>query len=214
MHSDLLPGADDSLRQSSILGDPRHRRLLAVLLERSRPVAVPDLAVELAARETDAEPPDVAEAEFRPVRIDLEHRCLPKLEAGGWIERREDGVVADEPLPFGDAGSLRADLRDRDDRFWDAVSVLVARPRRQKLASVVAERGRSLTVEELAAELAERDGTRDAGTDLAGRLHHVDLPQLAEAGLIEYDAADRRVRRTSLLLTLVDWADGDIRLTG
>lgn len=53
-----------------------------------------------------------------------------------------------------------------------------------------------MSLSELAAELAERADHRPDGSDadrIAVRLHHADLPLLADAGLLEYDVDERTV---------------------
>jgi hypothetical protein len=191
---------------SSILGDRRHRLTVAILLERSRPTTIHDLGVRLAAREADVPPADVTAAESRSIRVDLEHRCLPKLEAVGWIERRSEGVVAAEPPSLGIEALSLPDFRDPDHPSWDAIGVLLARPRRLDLVAILADRRHPLSLDDLIAELrssSHRDWPDDDRT-LSTTLHHVDLPALAAAGLIEYDADDGMVARTRRLLTFVE----------
>lgn len=212
----LLPGGDDSERWS-VLRDPRHRRILSVLLDRSHPMTDRDLSVQIAALEADTTPSNVPESELRSVRVDLYHRCLPKLEAEGWIERRSDGIVAAEPLSEGNASLL--DSQDLDDPSWKTVAAVLARPRRREVVSVLADTDRhySLSLEELAAELRER-GWRPRATKrrkgepgLLGTLHHVDLPKLADVGLIEYDPDERILVRNRFPDVLVRQLDLDDR---
>lgn len=201
-------GGDPFLELSSILDDARQRRILSILCDRSEPISDRELGFELAARKTGTEPADVSETDLGPVRIDLQHRCLPKLDAVGWIERHPDGIVAAESLPFGDEDSPLPDLQPSDERFWEAVGALLAHPHRQDLVSIIADRRSALTVEELASELGEYDRSSEQGArredelGVLGRLHHLDLPRLAEAGLIEYDPDERTVVRTRLLTRL------------
>lgn len=79
----LLPGGDDYPGRWSILADPRQRRILSILLKKSHPMTERDLSVQLMAEEMGTVPSDVTEDDHRPVQVDLYHRCLPKLEAGG-----------------------------------------------------------------------------------------------------------------------------------
>lgn len=208
-------GGADRLERSSILGDERQRRVLSVLLDRSRPVTVHVLGVRVAAQEAGIEPSETARVDHGSVRADLRHRCLPKLEAVGWIERHPEGVVADEPIRPAPEGLSFPDLRDPEHPAWAAASALLARPRRQDLVSVVADRPPRVTLDELARELRARGprwrtGIRDEGTT-RGTLHHVDLPKLAEVGLVEYDADEGTVAPTSRLTGFVDRPDRDTR---
>ncbi|WP_423750599.1 DUF7344 domain-containing protein [Salinirarus marinus] len=205
-------GDGDYFEKSSIVGDLRQRRILAILLDRSRPMTAREISVQIAARETDVEPADVTEEGSRSIRMDLHHRCLPKLEPVGWIERRPNGVVAEEPLPLGVEKLSLPELREPEHPFWDAVSVLLAQPRRRELVSVIANQRHRVTLDELATGLRTRGrpsrrGWPDDERDLLCTLHHVDLPKLAETGLIEYDADGKTIARTRRLAAFVDRMD-------
>lgn len=210
-------GGDNSLDISSILGDPRQRRLLAILLEQSHPLTARDLSVQLAAQETGTAPSYVPEGDRQSIQMDLHHRCLPKLEAVGWIERHPEGVIAAEPLSFWDEEPMLPDLRDPEHSSWEAVAALLARPRRQDLVSIIAGQRHRLTLEELATELAECSHASwateryDDDPTLQSMLYHVDLPRLAEVGLIEYDRDEKTITSTCSLMTLVNQTDLDNR---
>jgi hypothetical protein len=203
------PGDGDDLERSSILGDCRQRRVLSLLLDRDGPTTVHELSVQLVARTDGVAPSAVTEADYRPVRMDLRHRCLPKLRAVGWIERRADGLVADESLTLGTEQLSPPDLRDPDHPFWEVVSVLLARPYRQDLASLVAERDRRVTVDELATELSARAPRVRLPDDrrLAVALYHLDLPKLASVGVVDFDPDERTAVRTDRLPQFADWAN-------
>lgn len=218
----LRRAGNGSLEAVSALGDPRQRRILSVLQDRASPMTVRDLAVRLAAEEAGTAVTDVTEEDHRPIRVDLHHRCLPKLEALGWIDRRPEGVVAvGGPSLAVERGSLlegrdadKPDGRPDDARpAPEAIDALLARPRRRELVSILAEYDRRLSLAELATELAEhrRDSrTRERDEDETSvrcTLHHVDLPRLAEAGLIEYDHDERTITPTRRLRTLADRTD-------
>jgi hypothetical protein len=196
--------AENGLVRSSILGAPRQRRILSILWDRDRPTTVDALRVRLDS--------DAADADRRELRADLHHRCLPKLEAAGWIERRPRGYVLADPLPLETERLSLPDLGDPDHPSWDAASVLLARPRRQDVLSVVAGRSGRLTVSELAAELRDRERSpvgdgRDRS--LPTELHHVDLPVLDDVGLVEYDPDGRTVAPAPRLPTCIDRLDLD-----
>lgn len=200
------PDVRCGLVRSSILGAPRQRRILSILRERSRPTTVDELHARLASDEGEASA-DATEMDPRALRTDLEHRCLPKLVAAGWIERRPAGYVVADPLPLEPDRLSLPDLRDPAHPSWDAAAVLLARPRRQDVLSVVADRSDRLTVSELAATLRDRE--RSSTTDerdptLRTRLHHVDLPVLDDVGLVEYDPDERTVAPAPRLPTCLD----------
>jgi len=205
------PGGGDDLERSSVLGDRRQRRVLAILLDQPRPMAVDELSVHLVARTNGVDPSAVTEAERESVQMDLRHRCLPKLHAVGWVEQCAEGVTAEDSPSIETPALSLPDLRDPDDPFWDVVSVLLARPYRQDLASILADRNERVSVTELSTELLAqaRATVPDDGRRLAIALHHIDLPKLASVGVVEYDPDDRTAVRTSRLLQFVDWVDLD-----
>jgi DNA-binding transcriptional ArsR family regulator len=80
-----------------------------------------------------------------------------------------------------------------------ALLLLADRTRRTVLRSLI-ETGGDTAVEELVETIATRELSTGGETLLAGggrvavELHHVHLPKLREAGLIEYDARNDAVR--------------------
>jgi DNA-binding transcriptional ArsR family regulator len=148
----------------------------------------------------------------RSVELDLHHRCLPKLEAVGWIERRPEGIVVDEPLRLGAESFSPPDLREPDHPDWDAVAVLLGDPRREAIASLVVGRRHRVAVDDLVAELraatpAVRGDLPEDDRTLRIALHQIDLPQLATVGLLEYDRDGRTVARTDRLLGFAERTD-------
>jgi hypothetical protein len=205
-------GGNDSER-SQIVGDPRHRWLLSILLGRSRPIGVEDLCARLASEEA-AESSSSSVSDRRSIRLDLRHRCLPKLEAIGWIDRRPEGLVADEPINLGADAFSPPDLRNPDDPDWGATSVLLGSPRREAIVSVVAARQGRIGVDGLVRELRAPDrvspGTvPDDDRTVSITLHHVDLPRLAAADLIEHDRDGGTVVRTDRLVGFAARTDLD-----
>lgn len=120
------------------------------------------------------------------------------------LERTCDDAIEATPDGWRPAGS-DADRRGRlppGDSF-----ALLARGRRRRLLSALADRDRA-TVEELAAAIA--DGTDAEHTRLAGSLVHVHLPKLDDAGVVVYDADASVVEPTDeveRLLAVVELAD-------
>lgn len=195
---ELLP-SDDGVHPSSVITDPRQRRILSLLLDASGPVAVDELATRLAANEDET--PDSR------LRIDLHHRCLPKLEEIGWIEWDGSDGVTVESLPFGTETAPLPPLAALDDQSWRAIGVLLGCPRRRELLSTIVEHGHQLTVDELTAALADRSHTAWDEYEEATihvMLYHIDLPKLADVGLIEYDPDEQWITRTRLLMTLAE----------
>jgi DNA-binding transcriptional ArsR family regulator len=100
--------------------------------------------------------------------------------------------------------------RRRKDQLFD----VLADPYRRIVLSRLFERAEPVSVDDLAAEVAEATESRavdvPAGDSrrIGIRLHHVHLPKLASAGLVERE--DDLVRPTELaaeVRPLVDWAE-------
>lgn len=227
-----VPQGIDSYEGATALADPRSRRVLSVLLERSHPLTTRDLGVLLGAAVCGTSPARIPADVLRRIRTDLHHRSLPALEDAGLIDRFPEGaVVADDGVRELENEMLPA-LDGDDEQFWKAVAAILARPRRRELLSVVAGDG-ALSLEELATRLAARDPdgwqsatveddstVTDASTTTdswsATTLHHVDLPRLASVGVLRYDPAAKTVAPTAVLASLsertglVDTAGGEL----
>lgn len=210
MPNRILPVEDDNvcLTLSSILADPCQRHILALLLEQPQPLTDRDLAVQLAARESEKQSSEVAEEDVQQLLVDLYHQYLPELQTIGWIDRRPEGIVLTDQFPSEEIESSLPPLQDAD-RQWEILTTLLARPRRQHIVSILAGQEHPLTLEKLAVRLTAYEqitGTTD-GDDptLSVTLHHVDLPRLDEAGLIEYDPEEKTITRECDLTQLVDW---------
>lgn len=68
--------------------------------------------------------------------------------------------------------------------------------RRQALA-ILQEVGPALTVEELAADIADESSPDHTSDVVAIELHHVHLPMLDDAGVVTYDPLTRTVEQGS-----------------
>jgi len=164
-----------SVRERFELLAPERRRLaLAVLEERSSRIDLADLAADVAEREPDAT--------VREVQIALHHAHLPKLAAAGVVDydpatrtiaptADDSETAADLAMAVRDASPLAVELRRRVLEYFDAATC------------------RTASLDDLARYAAMRlDGSRDLSADRVRiRLHHVDLPKLAAAGLIDYE---------------------------
>lgn len=206
--------ADDHVASSTLV-DPCQQRILSILLEHSRAMTDRDIALQLAARETDTPPSDVAETDLQRRLVDLHHRYVPKLEALGLIERHPEGIVAAERLRSGLTELLLSPGRDPDIRR-DTLTAVLARPRRQYILTTLAREDQPRGLDELAAELPAREQIPEttvesgAGLPLPVVLHHVDLPRLDEAGLIEYDRDEKTITPEPALATIVAWIDDGV----
>jgi hypothetical protein len=208
--SDLRRSGTGRLEDGSVLDDLRRRRVLSLLWDRSRPIPIRTLAERVAARETDVRPSAVTDAKRRSVRLDLRHRCLPRLEAAGWIEREADAVALDGP-PSSERvaeGLSLPSLHAPEDPTWEPLGVLLSRPRRLDLLSIVASRPDDRPLTALVDDLQTRDdrhpGWPSTDRELTVLLHHVDLPKVAAADLVTYDADARTIAGTPGLATFVE----------
>lgn len=205
-----IPGAGaNGYDVASILGDIRYRRILSILLDRSRPVPSRELSVQVAAQEADVPPSAVPETERESVRTELEHRYLPKLERVGWVDRAPDGLTATvlRPAPP-DVLSLPT-LHEPEHPHWEPISTLLARPCRISVVTFLANRQQPLPLEQLAERLRECEqrpweSSLPTQQQLCTRLYHVDLPKLEDAGLVEFDIPARTVARTPLTSDIID----------
>lgn len=84
MTSSEVSSVDDRTRIYEMLADARRRQTLQVLCEADEPLALEDLAREVAARE--GSDTGASEEEIERVLISLYHIHVPKLEANGIVE--------------------------------------------------------------------------------------------------------------------------------
>ena len=190
-----------------VLASERRRILLSVLRNTVGSTTELDLAVEVAAREGDGRP-DASEVDR--VRTTLVHSHLPKLERAGLIRRGPDGRVA-----------LTADSPVRTPRFqmllrtagsWDADVEVLSDRRRREILSVLSESRGQLDIDELADRLAAADRASTGGadeSDVRVSLHHVHLPKLASAGIVEYDPERRTIVYEGLPAPYQAWLEDE-----
>lgn len=181
------------------LANRERRRLVGVMAEQA-PDSVPreELATELAAVRETKPREGVTEDERQEAAISLHHSHLPKLVSTGLVERdTEDDTVAlaDHPA-LQDPGILDTIEGDgADPESLDALFGAIADERRRTILDVLSHQFSKIHVETLARELAtydramsESEASLEDVDRILARLCHVDLPQLAEAELIRYDA--------------------------
>lgn len=175
------------------IAQPTCRAALTVLEERGGSIEVETLARAVATETTD----EGLEGSPAPERGDyhllLYHSTLPRLASLGLVDWDPEAGTAE----LADTSSIRAlgvdvaSLDEEDAVPWDALATVLATPRRKATVSVLAA-GDELTIHGLAVAVAAEVGgvppaerPAEEVTETAIALRHVDLPKLAEVGLIE-----------------------------
>jgi hypothetical protein len=180
----------------SALADHRNRRIVSTVRERDAPSSKDELAARLAAG-TDELPTAAARERGRSIRLHLVHAVLPELDDAGLVRwDRTSGLVAAAAHPLFDDAGIEQLLAAGEE--WDDEFSAVARERRLVLLDALARRDEAMDRRELAAAVHGREARRpDAEPSTVGAvrasLHHVHLPVLADAGLVEYDPGAGRV---------------------
>lgn len=175
------PGWFDLLE---VTADPRRRSILAVVRE-SGELPIDDLS----ARARNRCRGSGEDSGLSP--ITFHHVHLPNLEAVDLVEVTDDGESI-RPGPAFDPDTVDALLRDDEpEPVDDATIAALEAPRRRLAVSVMADAGGLVEVDELADAVAARTARSDwpdePTPDPAVVLHHVDLPRLDAAGVVDYD---------------------------
>lgn len=196
------------------LSDGRRRTVLRVLQERSVPVADEEVATVVVATEQAKRLLEVTEPEMETVLCDLRTSQFPVLENAdliNWDKSADTVALTTHPTLH---NSTFTRILETDILGWDTVLASLAHERRRTALAVLATHDNPLSKVALAREIASHetdDGTRpdpDRVDELCLTLHHIHLPHLADAGLIEYDAHSGAVSyRGHPLLEDEDWFD-------
>lgn len=175
------------------VADRRRRHVVRLLVDARSPLSVEDLAIHLATMDGEKPLSEVTEREFRSRRTDLTQILLPRLEDAGLLTwDQEDGTVTTTGHPAFDDPKFER-IVEPETGNWDAVLANLAHERRRVALSELKAESVPMTVTDLARTMAahetntEAERDRDAVESLCTSLHHVHLPKLAEAGLVEYD---------------------------
>lgn len=191
----LEPDGDRSTRDPVFesLADSRRRSVLSVLLDEAAPLDATTLATRVLAAERDVAPSTLTDEDVRAARADLRHARLPALVDAGLVVRDgtdETVTTTDHPV-YDDPEFERAAGVDPGSEEWDAVFDCLATPRRRAVLSILAGRSRPMSWQDLARAVAARDPGREGAAggvdDVLASLHHVDLPKLDAAGLVDTD---------------------------
>lgn len=174
------------------IADTETRAVLGVLGEYRQPLPVTVLAEEVTAELTGKPLKEVTVEECRCRQVLLHHRTLPRLESLGLV-RLHTGRTTVE---LGDTSPLDAfgiDLTQlgADSSFpWEALASVLGNPRRKSVLDVLAAE-RTSNLEDLATAVAVREHdvppsrlSDEMVSSTTIQLYHVDLPKLAEVGLV------------------------------
>lgn len=141
-----------------------------------------------------------AEADIAAVRVELQHRHLPKLVDAGLVTRSDDSAT----LAAGDAldDPIVDALLHVETDDWDDVLTCLSCPRRRAALSALAATDGPMDVTVLAFEVAERaagpDGDASPDADDVDQvlieLRHVHLPSLSEHDLVALENGGTAVR--------------------
>lgn len=181
---------------AGLLEDDRRKAALAVLVAAPRPVPEAALALAVAVRTGDGEPAEVDDEARRSVRLALHHSDLPKLEDHEVVERDADERIVDVTdsgrklahQVLGAGGDVDAD--------GDVHSPVMTDGRRGWLPvlETLSTLDAPVELHPLAEALVDQHDAWNDCEAAATRLHHVALPRLADADLLAYDAAAKRVQ--------------------
>lgn len=163
-------------------------RLLSALLDRSGPTTARELAEELARSPPSGEP---GGRSLQSVWIRLHHVHLPKLAEEGLVAWNEsEGIVMATDHPALDRDRVRRTLDEADES--DELEPTVRHERRRRVLSVLETGTEPLALASLARVVAVREAERIPSSETVREvqiaLHHVHLPALERAGLVEYEA--------------------------
>lgn len=173
------------------------RRVLQILLDQPMPVAVEELAADLAGR-SGAGP--VRTLSHREAHIELRHVHLPTLADAGFVTWDEDDATvtaAAHPARY-DGAFERVDGRENDEEADGVVDA--PNGRRRTVLTILESRNGPQERDDLAREVAVREAggepSSEAVEEVLATLHHVHLPKLEHARLVDYDADEGVVSST------------------
>lgn len=200
--------AERQLRDSlSVLANRHQRAVLRVLTESGRSLSTDELVTRLVADRT-LPTTDMRPADEATVRIGLTHVDLPQLAATGFVATsHESSTVQLLAHPLLDDPHVERFLA-RDDAWDDRIAVLAV-GRHRRICGLLAAHPDPLPRDRLAALLCAHESPRVTGSlrdfpladrsprrlnpstaavsAMAEALHHVHLPILAAAALVDYD---------------------------
>lgn len=201
-----------------VLADSRHRFVLSCLLDHDGPLSVRELATAAAARERNTTEEGVPDGARDAMLVTLRHWHLPQLDSEEFVTYDpEDAAVALSDHPMLDepwVTDLIVDGPETPSHTRDGVLDALASARRRTVLSVLADHDGAVSVSGLAARVAAREDeksppevTEHERADVLTTLHHVHLPKLAGADLIEHDGSEETVVLRDVTELRTEWLD-------
>jgi len=192
------------------------RRVVGVLYEQApEAVSHEELVSALVDPRNENTRGEVSNEARQRVAVALEHEHIPTLTAAGLVERSASDDIALAEHPAFDDPGVRAVIADdvpAGPGSLDALFRALADHRRRFILDVLSHQFGPIHLETLARELgtdgqdvAESEVPMDDVARELIRLHHVDLPHLSEAGVIEYDADEETVEYSGHPRLRVPW---------
>lgn len=169
----------------------RRRRVLLGVLDRVSRARADELATHVVAEETGKSLMDVTREEAEEVYATLRHAHLPKLEAANLISRSNGEITATQHPALRDPKFET--MIETDVPGWDGILGCLADKHRRIVLSTLHGHDAPMDRSELAGPVARSErtdevtGNGNSIGEVLQELHHVHLPALDQAGLIEYD---------------------------
>ncbi|WP_459194495.1 DUF7344 domain-containing protein [Halosimplex sp. J119] len=165
--------------QSLAAVDDDTKRGILVALADADALTERAIAAELAEGDADDD-------EIRALRTELHHVHLPALEDADLVSwNRDEATAAPTDHPLFD--ECFADLLHRDGDTWDDVRSCVTDRERRAVIDALESHTNPVARATLARDVAASEASADDVRDVEIQLHHVHLPKLDEAGLVDYD---------------------------
>lgn len=171
----------------------RRRRILAVLIKQSTSLTEEELARGVGTVEKDVSVENLPADNLGQLQLSLHHNHLPRLDDVGlveWNQTRGTVQMADHPVI--NSPEFKH-LLNRPESEADKIIDCLTDKHRRAILDVLESNSGKQTLGRLVREMSECDGethSSQSEEDMRIQFHHVHLPQLDEAGLIDYHAGD------------------------
>lgn len=199
--STAVPGTTPE-RERTVLHHSAHPERRAVLRSLADEGQLPmeDLAAAVTTRLADGAARPTDEPSREAVTTSLYHTHLYPLAEAGLIEHDGDSTVALSPSVDPE---LVTELTRAGEGEWASLKVLLSEERRQRVVATLSSSDGSMSLTRLAETVAAIEGPTSEGPratieSVRVALHHVDLPKLADVGVVTHDVDDDSVELASV----------------